>query len=248
MSNRSEVVIRDLVKSVREVLWRHDVTFEEYRAAVGFLMKYAKAPEFEIPLTCDMLFNATVADIEMKHRKGSVTALEGPYFLESVPTITDRIKTRGGKGEELIIEGQVTDLSGNPVEGAHLFIWHSDPQGYYSGYTDDFPIDLYRGKVIIDSTGKYSVRTTMPAPYTIPHDGPSGELLGLMGRHPWRPAHVHFKVRAPSFLETITQAYFAGGEWVDSDCVEGVRSPLVHNPEIRGNAKVLKKDFLLDPA
>lgn len=247
MSNRSEVVIRELVQSVREVLSKHDVTFEEYRRAVGFLMKYAKAPEFEIPLTCDMLFNATVADIEMKQRKGSVTALEGPYFLEAVPTITDRIKTRED-GEELIIEGQVTDLSGSPVEGAQLYIWHSDPQGYYSGYSESFPVDLYRGKVIIGSNGRYSVRTTMPAPYTIPHDGPSGELLGFMGRHPWRPAHVHFKLRAPGFLEIITQAYFAGGEWLDSDCVEGVRSPLVHTPEIRENRKVLKKDFLLDPA
>ncbi len=248
MSNRSEVVIRDLVKSVREVLRHHDVTFEEYRAAVGFLMKYAKAPEFEIPLTCDMLFNATVADIEMTHRKGSVSNLEGPYFLESAPTITDRIKTRDEQGEALIIEGRVTDLSGKPVEGAQLYIWHADPQGYYSGYSDDYPVDLYRGKKIIGPTGEFSVRTTMPAPYTIPHDGPSGELLGFMGRHPWRPAHVHFKVRAPGFIELTTQAYFAGDKWLDSDSVEGVRSPLVHAPGIRGDAKLLKKDFVLDPA
>ncbi|REG49137.1 catechol 1,2-dioxygenase/chlorocatechol 1,2-dioxygenase [Paraburkholderia sp. BL6669N2] len=248
MSTRSAVVIHDILKSVREALWHHDVTFEEYRAAVGFLRKYAQSAEFEIPLTCDMLFNATISDIEMKHRKGSVSNLEGPYFLEAAPTITDRISTRDEEGDELIIEGQVRDLSGNPIEGAELYIWHSDSQGLYSGFSGDFPIDLYRGKKIIGPTGEYSVRTTMPAPYMIPHDGPSGELLGFMGRHPWRPAHVHFKVRAQGFLEFTTQAYFAGGDWVDSDCVEGVRAPLVHDPEIRGNAKVLKMDFVLDPA
>ena len=247
MPSRSEVVIHDLLKSVREVLWRHDVTFEEYRAAVGFLMKYAQSPEFEIPLTCDMLFNATISDIEMKHRKGSVSNLEGPYFLEAAPTITDRIRTRDDHGQELIIEGAVRDLSGNPIEGAQLYIWHSDPQGLYSGYSGDFPVDLYRGKKIIGPTGGYSVRTMMPAPYMIPHDGPSGELLGFMGRHAWRPAHVHFKVRAKGFLELTTQAYFARGDWVDSDCVDGVRAPLVHDPEMRGNAKVLKMDFVLDP-
>jgi chlorocatechol 1,2-dioxygenase len=248
MSTRSEMVIQDLVKAVREVLWRHDVTFEEYRAAVGFLMKYAKGPEFEIPLTCDMLFNATISDIEMKHRKGSVSNLEGPYFLEAVPEITDHIKTRGEPGDELIIEGRVTDLAGNAVEGAQLYIWHSDSQGFYSGFRDDLPTDLYRGRKVIGPTGAFHVRTTMPAPYTIPHDGPSGELLGFMGRHPWRPAHVHFKVRAAGFVEHTTQAYFAGGQWVDSDCVEGVRPALIHEPEARGAAKVLKIDFVLDPA
>lgn len=248
MTKRSEAVIHDIVQAVREVLQRHEVTFPEYRAAVGFLMQYAKAPEFEIPLTCDMLFNATISDIEMNHRKGSVTNLEGPYFLETVPTITDRIKTRGDGGEELVIEGKVTDLSGKPLEGAELFIWHSDPEGMYSGYGSDFPIDLYRGKKIIGKDGAFSIKTSLPAPYTIPHEGPSGKLLELMGRHPWRPAHVHFKVRAPGFLEHTTQSYFSGGKWVDSDCVEGVRPALIHDLETRGAAKVLRKDFVLDAA
>jgi chlorocatechol 1,2-dioxygenase len=183
----------------------------------------------------------------MKHRQGSVTNLEGPYFLESIPTITDRIRTREG-GEPLLIEGQVTDIQGQPIEGAQLFIWHSDPQGFYSGYGEEFPIDLYRGKKIIGADGAYSVRTSLPAPYTIPHEGPSGKLLEAMGRHPWRPAHVHFKVRAPGFLEHTTQSYFAGGQWVDSDCVEGVRAPLVHELQQRDGVKVLTKDFRLDRA
>lgn len=248
MANRAETVISEIVKAVREVLKRHDVTFEEYRAGVGFLMQYAKAPEYEIPLVCDLWFNATITDNEMNHRKGSVTNVEGPYFLESIPTITDRIKTRGDGGEELIIEGKVVDLAGKPVEGAELYIWHCDHEGEYSGFNPEISPDFYRGKKIIDSTGAFSIRTVVPVPYMIPHQGPSGKMLELMGRHPWRPAHVHFKVRAPGFLEHTTQAYFAGEKWVDSDCVEAVRPALVHKLQERGGVKVLKKDFVLDPA
>ncbi|PNG50560.1 MULTISPECIES: dioxygenase [Comamonadaceae] len=248
MANRVETVVYDIVKAVREVLSRHDVTFEEYRAGVGFLMQYAKAPEYEIPLVCDLWFNATITDNEMKHRKGSTTNVEGPYFLENVPVINDEIKTLDDGSEPLVLEGRVTDLAGKPIKGAEMFVWHSDNHGHYSGFDPELPQDSYRGKKIIGADGEYRIRTRVPAPYPIPHHGPSGKLLEMMGRHPWRPAHVHFKIRAPGFLEHTTQSYFTGGKWVDSDCVEGVRPALIHNLEDANGAKVLRKDFKLDPA
>lgn len=248
MSNRTDIVVYDIVKAVREVLVRHKVTFEEYRSGVAFLMGYSKAAEFEIPLSCDLWFNATISDIEMMSRKGSVTNLEGPYFLESIPEIDDRIKVRDGQGDPMIIEGSVRDLQNRPIEGAELFIWHSDADGFYSGYDSDFPIEMYRGKKVIGPSGEFRITTSCPVPYRIPHEGPTGKLLEMMGRHPWRPAHVHFKVRAPGYLEHTTQAYFSGGKWVDSDCVEGVRPDLVHELKDRDGVKVLEKNFVLDPA
>ncbi|MFC3229888.1 dioxygenase [Marinibaculum pumilum] len=246
--NRVDEVVYDIVKAVREVMARHDVTYEEYRSAVGFLMGYADAAPFEIPLSCDLWFNATVHDIEMKSRQGSTTALEGPYFKEEVPLVRDSLKVLEGQGEPMIIRGKVTDLQGRPVEGAELYIWHSDPDGFYSGFCD-YMEDLayYRGRLKIGADGTYAVRTSVPAPYTIPHDGPTGRLLEMMGRHPWRPAHVHFRVRAKGFLEHITQAYFDGGDYVDSDCVEGVRPPLIHALGNEQGVRVLQKDFVLDP-
>ena len=185
----------------------------------------------------------------MKSRKGSTTALEGPYFKEETPLVTDAIKVLEGQGEPMVIRGKVTDLHGKPLEGAELHIWHSDSDGNYSGFCD-YMEDLayYRGRIKIGADGAYSVRTAVPAPYTIPHDGPTGKLLALMGRHPWRPAHVHFRVRAKGFLEHITQAYFEGGAYVDDDCVEGVRAPLVHQIDSDQGVRILKKDFVLDPA
>lgn len=248
-NNRVDAVVGDIIEAVRNVLDKHDVTFPEYRAAVAFLAQYNGAAPYEIPLGLDLFFNATIHDIEMKNRKGSVTALEGPYFRDEAPAVTDRLKVLEGKGEPMIIEGTITDLSGEPLDGAELWIWHSDPDGFYSGFVPYMPeADYYRGVLKTGPDGAYSVRTSVPAPYTIPHDGPSGALLEAMGRHPWRPAHIHFKVRHPKVLDHITQSYFQGGDYVEDDCVEGVRSSLIHTMDERDGVKVLHKNFVLDPA
>lgn len=41
-----------------------------------------------------------------------------------------------------------------------------------------------------------------PLSYPIPHDGPVGRLLGLLDRHPYRPAHIHF------IIEVSVQPWF----------------------------------------
>jgi protocatechuate 3,4-dioxygenase beta subunit len=62
-----------------------------------------------------------------------------------------------------------------------------------------------------------------PAPYPIPHDGPVGEMLKAQSRHPWRPAHVHFMISAPSFEQLVTHVFVAGDKYLDSDVVFGVK-------------------------
>lgn len=248
MSNRVEEVVSDIVKSVQDSLVRNNVTFEEYRAGVAYLMSLAEAPEYEIPLLCDVWFNQTICDIENTQRVGSDSNLEGPFFLEDVPAITNRILTKEGQGEPLIIRGHVQDLEGAPLVGATMDVWHSDPDGHYTGFdAQDVPTDHYRGRLVIGDDGLYEIHTTKPAPYTIPNDGPTGGLLAAMGRHPWRPAHVHFKIRKPGFYEHISQAYFAGEEYIDDDCVDGVREPNVHSLDRDGDTWLLNKEFNLDP-
>lgn len=247
-NNRIDAVVFDIVKAVREVLEKHNVTPEEYRAGVGFLMEWANAADYEVPVMCDLWFNQTIHDVEMKHRQGSRTNMEGPFFLEAnVPNITDAIKVREGVGIPFLIRGDVKDLDGKPVSNALIHIWHSEPEGNYSGYSADLQPEFLRGKLLTNAEGRFAVRTTKPVPYRIPHDGPTGRLLNMMGRHPWRPAHVHFKIRKDGFLEHTTQAYFAGEKWVDDDCVDGVRPELIHELKKEQGIQVLETHFVLQP-
>src|SRR3546814_19064322 len=62
----------------------------------------------------------------------------------------------------LIIRGTVSSDTGESLAGAVIDVWHSTPDGLYSGIHDNIPVDYYRGKLVTDSQGNYRVRTTMP--------------------------------------------------------------------------------------
>ena len=66
-----------------------------------------------------------------------------------------------------------------------------------------------------------------PTAYPVPTDGPVGQMLLATGRHPWRPAHVHFLIKASGFETLTTHIFRDGDEYLDSDVVFGVRSSLI---------------------
>src|SRR3546814_13840333 len=86
----------------------------------------------------------------------------------------------------------------------------------------------------------------MRVPYQIPNEGPTGRLLGHLGSHTWRPAHVHFKVRKDGFEPLTTQYYFEGGKWVDDDCCHGVTPDLITPETIEDGVRVMTLDFVIE--
>ncbi len=62
-------------------------------------------------------------------------------------------------------------------------------------------------------------------------------MLLNMGRHPYRPAHIHTIVSAPGFEPVTTHVFVEGDRYLDSDAVFGVKDSLVvdfvrHEPGI----------------
>jgi hydroxyquinol 1,2-dioxygenase len=78
-----------------------------------------------------------------------------------------------------------------------------------------------------DADGYLRFRTVLPVAYPVPTDGPVGKMLVATGRHPWRPAHIHFMVVATGFERLITHVFRGGDPYMDSDVVFGVRSSLI---------------------
>jgi protocatechuate 3,4-dioxygenase beta subunit len=91
--------------------------------------------------------------------------------------------------------------------------------------------------------GTYRFRTIMPVSYPIPDDGPAGQLLGAMGRHPFRPAHIHFMISAPGYRSLVTHLFFEGDEFLESDAVFGVKPSLVVRPELKGGINTVEYTF-----
>lgn len=247
-NNRVDDVVSAIVEGIRHALKEKNVTFDEYRAGIRHIFQTADAGE--LGLLIDLFFNTTICEIESKTSKASPTDLEGPYFIEDAPFVTDRIKTMEQfGGEPMLLRGTVKDTAGKPVEGATVFVWSSTPDGKYGGFHGNIPNDYYRGKLLTGKDGRYTVESTVPVPYQIKNDGPVGALLEAMGRHSWRPAHVHYKIRKPGFRELTTQAYFEGGEWVDDDCCEGNSSRAYVMPKVvEGGKRIVEIDFVVDRA
>jgi catechol 1,2-dioxygenase/hydroxyquinol 1,2-dioxygenase len=84
-----------------------------------------------------------------------------------------------------------------------------------------------RGNFRTDSTGHYHFRTVRPLGYSIPMDGPVGELVHAQGRHGMRPSHIHMLIGAEGHRELVTALYFGDDAYIDSDTVFGVSGSLV---------------------
>lgn len=244
---RTQLIVGDIIDAIRGVLRKHDVTFDEYRAGFRHMIELAEA--HEIPLLLDCYLNQTICDIEMKTRKGSLSCVEGPYFLDDAPMVTDAIKVRGNT-EPLLIRCQVKDLQGQPIPGVVTDIWFADSNGDYSGFSEDFPIEYFRGKVTTDSEGKYAVMGSIPKEYpmTSNEHGPTGSIIEMLGGQGMRPQHIHFKYLKEGYAPLTTQAYFKGGEYLDADPVEAVMDDLIHELKEEGGVAVLDLDVVLDPA
>ena len=82
-----------------------------------------------------------------------------------------------------------------------------------------------------DENGRYSFTTVKPVEYTVPSDGPVGEILKAAGRHPWRPSHLHFIAHAEGCRSVVTEVFPDDDPYLDQDTVFGVREDLVMSYE-----------------
>lgn len=247
-------VVEPLIDKIGDHLRATDVRYDEWHAAVNFLVQVAKTGE--LPLLLDAFFEYIVDDNTNNGAAGTASAVEGPYYVPDSPMLANpgTMPQRPDEaGDTLVFCGRVVSTDGTPIGGALVDLWHADATvpGTYSNVHEGQPEYNLRGRLVADSDGRFEVRTIMPAPYPIPDQGPTGRLFHMLGRHSWRPAHIHAKVSAEGYRPLTTQVYFAGGHFLDSDCVKSVKDELIEPLEVTtedGDTRsVLRHDFMLAP-
>ena len=229
MSNeRIKTVVEDLVQVLQDFMHKHEISHDEYRVATDVIIDSIKAGEES--LFFDVFFEAEATDISNKARKGSPEAIEGPFYCVGAPLLSlpyvmpQRINERG---DVLYFRGRISDTDGKPLPAVELDLWHADADGLYSNIHPDIPDWNLRGRFQTDADGYYEVKTILPPPYEIPKNGPTGKVLSALGRHFFRPAHLHVKIRHPKYSEMTSQLYFEGGEYLDNDVANAVRDGLI---------------------
>ena len=132
----------------------------------------------------------------------------------------------GEDAEVLMVRGEVTSTDGAPLPDAVIDVWQTGPDGGYDLWDPRQPAYNFRGKIRTPG-GKYEFQTMLPKPYTVPTEGPVGRYLEAIGQHPWRPAHIHFKVTAAGHRPLVTQVFFPGDPYLENDTIGAVKPALV---------------------
>jgi protocatechuate 3,4-dioxygenase beta subunit len=225
-------ILPEALRAIHEVIERHGVTEEEWMAVLGFLTEVGKQDEFV--LLSDVTKTSVLVDAISHEGETGVTPsdVEGTLYREDPPWREKPVKIyeeyQGVEnGDVLFVHGRVASADGTPISGAVLDIWQTGPDGGYDIWDERQPDYNFRGRFGVDRDGGYEFQTMVPKPYTVPTDGPVGRFLEVTGQHPWRPAHIHFKVGAEGQEPLITQVFFPEDPYLDNDTIGAVKPGLV---------------------
>ena len=191
----------------------------------------------------------TVAMNNDKPQGCTESTVFGPFYVEGAPHFDlGEDVAQGAAGVPCQVRGTVRGLEGEPVPGAEIHVWQADAEGQYDVQREGLHRHQARGVLHADDRGEYRFRSILAEAYPIPDDGPVGEMLRATKRHPWRPAHLHFMIRAPGYETLITHVFRAGDPYLDSDAVFGVRQSLIAEWKKQPDGVYLVEyDFVLNP-
>ena len=231
---RLATVMESLVRHLHAFVKDVELTQDEWDVAIEFLTRTGQlcdANRQEFILLSDVLGVSMLVDAINNRRPTGATenTVLGPFHVEGVPEypMGANISRDGGR-ETCLYEGRVIDLHGAPVAGARIDVWCDNEDGFYDVQQPDMqPSHNNRGIFITGPDGRYWFRGIKPVSYPIPEDGPVGQLLSRLGRHPCRPAHMHFIVSAEGFDTVTTHTFVEGDPYLRSDAVFGVKASLI---------------------
>lgn len=227
-------VMSSLVRHLHAFAKEIDLKQDEWDLAIDFLTRTGQicsAERQEFILLSDTLGFSMLVDAINSRRPSGATenTVFGPFHVAEAPirAMGDNI-CLDGKGETCLYEGRVVDVDGNPIEGATVDVWSDNADGYYDVQQPDIqPKFNNRGRFVTGADGAYRFIGIKPVAYPIPDDGPVGKMLSAMGRHPNRPAHLHFLITAPGYQKIVTHIFDGEDRWLSSDAVFGVKESLI---------------------
>ncbi len=257
---RFKQVMTSLVEHLHGFIREVDLKPDEWMAAIEFLTATGKAcneKRQEFILLSDTL-GASMLVVQLaqlrasKGAQGATPATEatvqGPFYWEGAPDLPLGSDIgEGVPGEPTLYLGRVTDTEGKPLANALLDVWSGDGDGVYDMQMEGQGMRA-RARFRTDAEGRYWFWSIRPTYYPVPTDGPVGNMLGRMGRHPNRPGHIHMMLSADGHVGVTTHLFVADSPYLDSDAVFGVRDSLIvefeqHPPGTAPDGRAMDKSY-----
>ncbi len=229
---RLRELMQSLVRHLHAFALDVGLTQEEWEAGIRLLTATGQITDErrqEFILWSDALgFSMLVDALANPLPEGATeSTVLGPFYVPGAP------KREYGEsiaeeraGTPAWVYGRVLGVGGEPIAGAELDVWQNGDNRLYAVQDPEAPEEHLRGRFSSREDGTYGFLAVRPVPYTIPDDGPVGQMLSATGRHPWRPAHIHMIVRAPGYRTLTTHIFDEDSDYLDSDAVFAVKPSL----------------------
>lgn len=225
-----DVITRHLHAAVKEI----EPTQDEWFKAIQFLTATGhKCDDWrqEFILLSDVLGVSMLVDAINSRRPdgASENTVLGPFHVADAPEYPMGTNIcLDAKGEDMVVRGRVLDVEGVPLSGVKIDVWQANDEGFYDvqqkGHQPEFNL---RGVFRTGADGSYWFKAVKPKFYPIPADGPVGQLLHDLGRHPFRPAHLHYILSKDGYDEVTTHIFDPDDPYINNDAVFGVKESLI---------------------
>ncbi len=223
-------ITRHLHAAIKEI----EPSQDEWMKAIMFLTDTGhKCDDWrqEFILLSDVLGVSMLVDAINSRRPvgASENTVLGPFHVGGTPEYPMGTNIcLDGKGEDMVVRGRVLDVEGTPLAGVKIDVWQANDEGFYDvqqkGIQPDFNL---RGVFRTGEDGSYWFKAVRPKHYSIPTDGPVGQLLEDLGRHPYRPAHLHYIISKDGYDEVTTHIFDPDDIYINNDAVFGVKESLI---------------------
>ena len=145
----------------------------------------------------------------------------GPYHRKLAP-FRAKVTPPLEPGDPLVVRGRVWGIdSRKPLAGAIVDVWQANAAGRYDNDDQDKPprpgVFVNRARVLTDESGYYEYETIKPGRY-------------MIGPKQWRPAHIHYWVSAAGYKPLVTQLYFKGDPYNETD--DFIKPSLIIDPTV----------------
>ncbi|TPX10360.1 uncharacterized protein E0L32_008765 [Thyridium curvatum] len=269
---RHREVLTSLISHLHDFCREVELTQDEWVMGVNYINRIGQAYQKnrnEAWRVCDILGVESLVD-EINHKvvtdkdlKPTSSTILGPFWSPETPFRelgSSVVQNMPKDGELTYFHGVISDAeTGKPVAGAVFDMWQASTNGKYDVFDPENQTrHNLRGKFRTDENGKFYFYCLKPTEYAIDTTGPSAELLKIMGRHPYRPAHIHMMVTHPDYIGVTAQLYPNDDPYLETDTVSAVKDdlllyfkPVQNEPkgavlDVEYNVRVLPKKYKPD--
>ena len=245
---RVRALLEGAVTHLHDYIRAVQPTHEEWRTVIRFLTRagaITSEERNEFVLASDVLGVSSLIDMVNSAPGATESSVLGPFHVRGAPELPVGGDLIGANpGEPVVVSGHVRDTQGNAIPHAVLEIWQTAANGLYSNQDENQSAYNLRARMRTGADGRYAFTTIRPEPYSVPDDGPVGDLLRVTGRRAWRPSHLHVIVEAEGYRSVVTELFPADDPYLDRDAVFGVRASLVIPFTPQTDASTLPDDIV----